>query len=218
MGELIVGQTKDCPTTIKSANCPNSYRRRIAKVVIHEEYDSENAQSAYDIALIRVNKAMSLYDLEENNSPAVVPVCLPWQAGNPVESLELNDKLTVTGWGRISNNPRLTIASLKRWNVSQKTLQKLQVPLISNEACKNVGLYKNLIDSSIQLCAGGQHGQDSCGGDSGGPLTYKVSTDAPMFQVGLVSYGGYKCGIEGIPGVYTRIAPFIDWIDSKMEE
>ncbi len=61
-------------------------------------------------------------------------------------------------------------------------------------------------------------GKDTCGGDSGGPLIVR-STDqgeAPWYQVGIVSFGTLICG-EGQPGVYTRVAPFMEWIEHKMK-
>jgi secreted trypsin-like serine protease len=36
------------------------------------------------------------------------------------------------------------------------------------------------------------------------------------FQIGLVSFGTNLCG-RGIPGVYTKVAAYLPWIESKME-
>ena len=94
------------------------------------------------------------------------------------------------------------------------------MPLASNQSCSDVynKNFDTTIDPVLQVCAGGEKDKDSCGGDSGGPLTYKKSTDQPYYQVGVVSYGPNKCGKEGIPGVYTRVAALTDWIANKMEE
>ena len=89
---------------------------------------------------------------------------------------ESNDRLTVTGWGKITNSARYTLAQLRRFKVSQRRLQKLKLPLVSDQTCENLEIYKGAINTSIQLCAGGDRNKDSCGGDSGGPLTYKSST------------------------------------------
>ncbi len=35
-------------------------------------------------------------------------------------------------------------------------------------------------------------------------------------QVGVVSFGTIKCG-RGLPGIYTRVSAYLDWIDSKLE-
>ena len=89
---------------------------------------------------------------------------------------ESNDRLTVTGWGKITNSARYTLAQLRRFKVSQRRLQKLKLPLVSDQTCENLEIYKGAVNTSIQLCAGGDRNKDSCGGDSGGPLTYKSST------------------------------------------
>ena len=49
-------------------------------------------------------------------------------------------------------------------------------------------------------------------------LLIHIFTDAPWYQVGIVSYGPKKCGQEDRPGVYTRVASFVDWIAEKMKE
>ena len=56
--------------------------------------------------------------------------------------------------------------------------------------------------------------KDSCSGDAGGPL---FATESEVsYQIGLVSFGTNLCG-RGIPGVYTRVAAYLPWIESKME-
>ena len=59
-------------------------------------------------------------------------------------------------------------------------------------------------------------GEDSCNGDSGGPIAYRGLSDNPWYQVGIVSYGTSKCG-QGEPGVYTKIEGYLDWIAKHLE-
>lgn len=63
----------------------------------------------------------------------------------------------------------------------------------------------------LQICAGGMRGEDTCAGDSGGPLM--LSVDNSWHLIGLVSYGPQECGTSS-PGVYTNIFPYIKWINS----
>lgn len=34
------------------------------------------------------------------------------------------------------------------------------------------------------------------------------------YLVGIVSFGPMPCGEEGIPGVYTRVSSFVEWINN----
>lgn len=48
-------------------------------------------------------------------------------------------------------------------------------------------------------------------GDSGGPLVTSVDNDTVWSQAGIVSFGR-GCGEPMIPGVYTRVSRYQDWI------
>ena len=65
------------------------------------------------------------------------------------------------------------------------------------------------------ICAGG-NGIDSCQGDSGGPLVCRVQDemyDDAQYVLGGVTSWGFACG--KLPGIYTDVPEYIDWI---MEE
>lgn len=66
-----------------------------------------------------------------------------------------------------------------------------------------------------QLCAGGETDRDSCPGDSGSPLMYFDGGINRWVVVGLVSMGLKECGMPGIPGVYTKIDTYLDWIETN---
>lgn len=91
---------------------------------------------------------------------------------------------------------------------------KLGLPIFNKDDCFNK--YKPLGAelSEKQLCAGGAYAQDSCKGDSGGPLMRKLA--AGIWEaVGVVSFGN-GCGRDGWPGVYSSVASYNDWIKSTM--
>jgi hypothetical protein len=68
-----------------------------------------------------------------------------------------------------------------------------------------------------QYCAGARDGQDSCSGDSGGPLARQDANGCPV-AVGVVSYGARDCALADQPGVYTRISSFAPWIRAQMPQ
>lgn len=54
---------------------------------------------------------------------------------------------------------------------------------------------------------------DGCQGDSGGPLQYFDDDNSSIATVvGIVSFG-INCG-SPLPSIYTRVAYYIDWIES----
>lgn len=55
--------------------------------------------------------------------------------------------------------------------------------------------------------------KDSCRGDSGGPLQIFHNPNT-SHVVGIVSFG-IECA-SNLPTIYTRIAYFIDWIESHV--
>jgi len=105
--------------------------------------------------------------------------------------------VTVAGWGTLSSGGRSPILP-----------RKVGVSVISNQDCSN--LYGDGLITDKMMCAGvPQGGKDSCQGDSGGPLF----TSNPFTLVGVVSWG-YGCAQAQYPGVYARVADYIDFIES----
>lgn len=107
----------------------------------------------------------------------------------------------MTGWGRTEQGIQ-----------SDKLLQAQLTPMNTAD-CAQAYIGKTQIWYK-QLCAGGKRGVDSCLGDSGGPLQaqslYKNSVK--YVQYGIVSFGLPNCGTENVPGVYTNVEYYMDWI------
>ena len=59
-------------------------------------------------------------------------------------------------------------------------------------------------------------GQDSCNGDSGGPLIGRFEIQDTMYLSGVVSFGTPTCGI-GFPGVYTNVQEYLPWIKEQLK-
>ncbi|XP_069084289.1 ovochymase-1 isoform X2 [Pleurodeles waltl] len=121
-------------------------------------------------------------------------VCLPEKNEQP----SLTSECFVTGWG-------LTNAT---GNAFSTVLQQASVSLISNEECI---LYWDVDVNPINICT--RKPGSSCMGDSGGPLICKSNGFYKV--VGVISWGSSKCD-TGVPAVYTRVRPFLSWIDEVM--
>ncbi len=79
--------------------------------------------------------------------------------------------------------------------------------MLSNDECLR-GPNRDELTKNM-FCAGGGE-VDSCQGDSGGPLVVNVRD---RFTLAGVTSWGYGCGVLGSPGVYTKVANYIDWIE-----
>lgn len=82
--------------------------------------------------------------------------------------------------------------------------------LLNNQRSNLTGL-RNITNK--QYCAYDPDAKnDSCKGDSGGPLQIFVDNSHVSTVVGIVSFG-ISCG-TALPAVYTRVASYLDWIES----
>lgn len=96
------------------------------------------------------------------------------------------------------------------------------LPYVNRTECSNK-LRKYNLNSPLNnghICAGGANLVDSCQGDSGGPLGYRdiYEGKARFIQFGIVSLGLYRCGVVNVPGIYTNVSHYIQWITDNLKE
>ena len=111
------------------------------------------------------------------------------------------DKLVVMGWGATEYGAKS--------NILKETTLEHQPDFMCFSSFPDQN-----IDPSILLCAqdlDGEVNEDSCRGDSGGPIIVKGDSPSQDLQVGLVSSGPMPCA-QDKPGYYTEISYFYDWI------
>nr|XP_022909842.1 melanization protease 1-like [Onthophagus taurus] len=197
LGEHVVSTPIDC----ENGECAEEVQEfQPAEINFHFMYN--NPKYANDIALIKLNKPANL-------SPWVQPICLPQL--EQLNSDYIGQWGEVAGWGTFDvDNP----------NTSDELLY-VSVPILRMRSCKSA--YKKDFEMTgiRQLCAGGEGGKDSCGGDSGGPLMHVESHgDSPpkYFAIGVVSFGAKKCGDLNKPAIYTNIAHYMNWILDHLEQ
>ncbi|XP_061087416.1 transmembrane protease serine 6 [Conger conger] len=160
---------------------------RVTELQLHQYYDDDTHD--YDLALLKLERPVSAGTLAQ-------PACLP----SPTHLLEPGLLCWVTGWG-----------ALKEGGSSSRLLQKVAVPLISEDVCNKSYGYRI---TPRMLCAGFQDGdKDACQGDSGGPLVCQ-EVSGRWFLAGVVSWG-IGCGRPNYYGVYTRITKLTGWIQER---
>ncbi|XP_073956770.1 serine protease persephone-like isoform X2 [Choristoneura fumiferana] len=164
---------------------------RISEIIKYPGYARK--EKYHDLALLKLSKAVTF----DNNMHAA---CLYTSDDDPTI------KLTVTGWGTVSTTK----------DARSNMLLKANVTVVGREKCgQYYGNWRKLPAGIVarQLCAGDPDGlQDACQGDSGGPLQGTTASDGQYRLIGVTSFGR-GCGAT-VPGVYTRIAPYLDWIEN----
>lgn len=100
---------------------------------------------------------------------------------------------------------------------------KAELPGVQLAKCNNI--YRRIRQPirirETQLCAGGEAGIGSCGGDSGGPLLGVFSPRRGVnynYLAGVISFGIDNCGKENWPGIFTNVASYVDWIQDNVKQ
>ena len=119
----------------------------------------------------------------------------------------------MTGWGKTKatgrdNGPRAIDNTVNKGSAVLQVLTPIYV--MDKARCAALPDYVGKL-SPGSVCVGGREaGKDSCGGDSGGPLTRAQGREKVL--VGLVSWG-VGCGLKGVPGIYTETGQYLAWIE-----
>lgn len=187
--------TKKTNCTVKNdvSICREEYE--IAKEFAHTSYQINSANMRHDIGLLKTKTDVVINDF-------VIPICLP--LSDMIKELPIDQEdFVVTGWGQTDKETpgiqRDVIMTGQKNSVCDKAYESLRIKLTED-----------------QLCIGGEEGEDSCSGASGGPLMRQHGL--VNYQIGIVSVGAYKCGTKGHPGVYTRLMDYLGWIEDIMTQ
>ncbi|XP_030767624.1 phenoloxidase-activating factor 3-like [Sitophilus oryzae] len=167
----------------------------VDEIIPYPRYNPDDNDKSHDIALIRLQRPVQF-------TKYIFPICLPL----PNEGSVINDSLIVAGWGKTEygRNSNLKL--------------KLEVPFTDKTSCASLFRTYNINIGNGQICAGGADGKDSCTGDSGGPLMRTFPNDQFRWYIeGIVSFG-MRCGTEGWPAVYTRVAEYVAWVHRTVRQ
>ena len=182
-------------------NNPGANPVAVAEVIVHENYVS--SANSFDIALLRLATPV--------NFPAIELI-------DPANELFTEEDVAIAGWGtrQFVQDPNALPGIGQSVNFPN-ALEGARVIAIETEVCNATPdlfpLLTGRIDETM-VCAGLiEGGVDSCQGDSGGPL-YRIS-DGNFVLAGITSWG-IGCGLPSLPGVYSNVAFFNDWISQRV--
>lgn len=195
LGEYDKRQGKDCVMIAGGEDCNDEpVTIAIETIISHPRYQPSTGSQKNDIAMLRLaSDAPYTYFIR--------PICLPTSD----ITQQSNIQAIVAGWGATETGR------------SSNVKLHLQIPLVPLTTCQvaynNPRLRAELWDR--QICAGGEVGKDSCRGDSGGPLMYAESLQWTLH--GVVSFGPTPCALANVPGVYTKVWAYMDWIKRQIK-
>ncbi|XP_023934807.1 serine protease persephone [Bicyclus anynana] len=164
---------------------------RIQEIIKHPEYKRRTKYD--DLALLKLEQPVTF-------TSNLHPICLYTKNDDPTIPL------TITGWGKTSTTR----------DIKSTILLKANVTVVAKDKCGESYTNWRKLPVGIadaQICAGDPMGlRDTCQGDSGGPLQGLTASDGQFRLVAVTSFGR-GCG-SPVPGVYTRISRYLDWIES----
>lgn len=161
--------------------------RKVDGIHVHPDFSFLTMDS--DIALLHFNQS----------DPHDVHV--KYKDAKDFESV--GTQLTVLGYGMTNNHTLSDELRGASVNILDKEMYSFMEPRLTPNMLLALD-YKNISDDTDNV--------DSCTGDSGGPLFYKQQEENTL--VGIVSWG-IGCGL--LPGVYTRMSMFVDWITETIK-
>ncbi|CAL4106020.1 unnamed protein product, partial [Meganyctiphanes norvegica] len=170
----------------------------IKKVIVG---DYHSATMTNDIALLR------LVSKPKKRSSRVDQKAIPIALDQRQEVAD--EECVVSGWGRLSESGSLP-------NILRATMVNLLTDDKCQEMVHSASSYKTF---TTNLCAGGGE-RDACQGDSGGPLVCcrKSSEEVSGCRLSGITSWGIGCATRGVPGIYTEVGHYVDWIQKHIEE
>ncbi len=160
----------------------------VASVVLHPQADT----SAFvnDLALVQLATPVVL-------GPERQPIALP-VGQDPLAWPPVGTTVTLTGWGVLAEG-----------GPSPDQLQSATATVLADSG-GGCGQYGAAYIGTSQMCVGlPTGGVDTCQGDSGGPLVADLNGVRTLIGVTSVGQG---CGQAAYPGLYSRTAVALPWI------
>jgi secreted trypsin-like serine protease len=166
----------------------------LSRVIVHPAYNPSTSEN--DIALLELSTPLILSSAQRTAAIA------PFTPADSAAGLDApGTASTITGWGTTSEGGFIS-----------NVLKIATVPVMSDEEARAAYGDDDVADS--MLAAGlPEGGVDTCQGDSGGPLVLQTPSGPKL--AGLTSWG-IGCARPGLPGIYTEVSFFNDFIAANV--
>uniref|UniRef100_A0A1A8JX98 trypsin n=1 Tax=Nothobranchius kuhntae TaxID=321403 RepID=A0A1A8JX98_NOTKU len=182
---------------------------------VHSLSEPEETKQTFDILELHNHPDFSISNYD--NDIALIKLDSPFNVSDAVKAVQFlraggtnpgpGSKVETAGWGSLDN-----------LGSRPDKLKEVEIEVINPGKCKRVDYFGRKFTSNM-ICAhkvcrndcNHSYGmEDSCDGDSGGPLLFND------IAIGITSNGGKKCGQLKKPGIYTIISHYTEWIDRTM--
>ena len=183
---------------------------KVRELFIHPDYyKNKTNRMGYDFCLARVDP-MRLNDQVSNTTLQIQAAKLSERHLNPALGLPgestCDYSCTVAGWGKTGNRKQSRVVLSSMVKVMSASLCQTYTSRITYTSRNN--MYQQFTNG--EFCAGLINGgNDTCRGDSGGPLYCEI--DGIQVLYGVTSRGD-QCGRPRKPGIYGRVSAALQWI------
>ncbi|XP_016987307.2 venom protease [Drosophila rhopaloa] len=151
-----------------------------------------------DISVVRLDRKVSFNEYKH-------PACLPFADGGSDSSF------IAIGWGQLEIVPR----------TENKKLQKVKLFNYRTRCSTTTESNDELPEGynrTTQLCVGSSQHKDTCNGDSGGPVLIYHHSFPCMYHVMGITSVSTSCDTPDLPGLYTRVHFYLDWIKQEISK
>lgn len=159
--------------------------RGVKAFFVHPGYADIRGDLVNDLALLYLDAPVN----------SITPVAF----SRSVSPLSVGETIRAIGWGDTQSSPRYP-TELRQVDLAIESISRARQVYGSNQL------------NQRHLAAIG-NGRDTCGGDSGGPLFDLDGDGGDPLILGITSFG-LRCAQRGVPGIYTNVGYYSDWIDT----
>ncbi|KAK2826729.1 hypothetical protein Q5P01_020943 [Channa striata] len=194
---------------------PDGPNGRRVVLGVHSLSEPEDTKQTFDILELHNHPGFSASNYD--NDIALIKLDHPFNESEAVKAVDFlrtggtnpdtNAEVDTAGWGSLDN-----------LGSRPDKLKEVVMEVVSPARCRRSDYFGKKFTTNMicahkvcpEPCPLPDKKQDTCDGDSGGPLLFNGTA------VGITSNGGKKCGQIKKPGIYTIISHYTEWIDSIM--